>query len=265
MDREGAKLIDCRSGGLLVATDRLRRLQGHLRDHNWVAAAVDLAIVVIGVFLGIEAANWNSDRKERVEERRYYAQIIEDLRADQETLKDTEKVSRLNDRAAELSLQALATGIPNGTSPGHLAMQFQHAGFLKLHWPEKRTYDELISTGNIGLLRDQRAKSDLANYYGQFNELRQWDELLREQQGRYWDATAGVLPRLVLQAGIRNRDPELTAPQMNDILAEARGRPAIHDMLISMAAHQERVRRDSEYMAESGRALIKELQPLASP
>jgi hypothetical protein len=51
---------------------------------------------------------------------------------------------------------------------------------------------------------------------------------------------------------------------MNDILVRARARPAIHDLLISMAAHQERVRRDSEGLGESGRALIKELKPLAS-
>jgi hypothetical protein len=247
-----------------VATDRLRRVRQHVREHNWVAAAVDLSIVVIGVFLGIEAANWNDDRKERREERRYYAQIIDDLRIDQQTLRVAERISRLNDEAAEQSLEALASGIPKGMEPGHLAVLFQHAGFLKLPWPEKRTYDELISTGNIGLLRDQHAKSALANYYGQFNELRQWDELLREQQGRYWDATAGVLPRAVLQAGIRSRDPPLTALQMNHILVKARARPAIYDMLVGMAAHQERVRRDSELLGESGRALIKELQPLAS-
>lgn len=247
-----------------MATDRLRLVQQHLRDHNWVAAAVDLAIVVIGVFLGIEAANWNDARKQRVEERRYYAQIIEDLRTDQHTLEDAQRISRLNDQAAELSLLALAEGVPNRTTPGHLAVQFQLAGFLKLPRPEKRTYDELISTGNIGLLHDQTAKSAIADYYGKFDELRQWDELLREQQGRYWDATAGVLPRAVLQAGIRGRDPTLKTSQMNDILVRARARPAVHDLLVGMAAHQERVRRDSEELGENGRALIRELQPLAS-
>jgi hypothetical protein len=35
-------------------------------------------------------------------------------------------------------------------------------------------------------------------------------------------------------------------------------------MLVGMAAHQERVRRDSQLLGERGRALIKELEPLAS-
>jgi hypothetical protein len=247
-----------------MATDRLRRVQQHLRDHNWVAAVVDLAIVVIGVFLGIEAANWNDSRKQRLEERRYYSQIIEDLRTDQQTLQTAQDASRRNDRAAESSLEALAAGIPRGTAPGHLAVQFQYAGFLYLPRPEKRTYDELISTGNIGLLHNQRAKSALAKYYGNFDKLRQWDELLREQQGRYWEVTAGVLPRAVLQAGIRGREPSLTTAEMNDALSKARARPAVHDLLISMAAHQERVRRDSEDLGEAGRTLIRELEPLAS-
>lgn len=248
-----------------MATDRLRRVQQHLGDHNWLAAAADLAIVVIGVFLGIQAANWNDARRGRLEEHRYYAQIIEDLRTDQQTLQTAQQISRRNDRAAALSLEALAGSLPQRATPGHLAVQFQQAGFLYLPRPEKRTYEELISTGNIGLLRNQRAKSAIANYYATFDELRQWDELLREQQARYWDATAGVLPRSVLQAGIRGTDPQVSSDQMREILATARARPAIHDLLVSMAAHQERVRRDSEGLAKKGRTLISELRPLATP
>ena len=38
----------------------IRRFRQHISDHNWFAVAVDLAIVVVGVFLGIQASNWNA-------------------------------------------------------------------------------------------------------------------------------------------------------------------------------------------------------------
>ena len=40
----------------------IRRIREHVAHHNWFAVAIDLAIVVIGVFLGTQASNWNQTR-----------------------------------------------------------------------------------------------------------------------------------------------------------------------------------------------------------
>jgi hypothetical protein len=250
--------------GPSVPTELLRRLQKEAHSHNWLAVTVDLVIVIVGVFLGIEAANWNESRKERAEERRYYAQVIGDLRTDQRTLRSALERSKRFDEAAEETLQSLTSGVPARTSPGRFAVQLHYAGFLYLPRSARSTYDELISTGNLGLLKNQRAKAAIAEYYATFDEIRQWDGLLRQQQGLYWEMSAGILPRSVLQAAIREREPVLTSAQANHILEEARSRPGMRNLLVSMAAHQERVRRDCEQISERGRNLIQELRPLAS-
>ena len=43
----------------------LRRLTENLRAQNWTAITIEFLIVVIGVFVGIQAANWNQARLER--------------------------------------------------------------------------------------------------------------------------------------------------------------------------------------------------------
>lgn len=43
----------------------LRRVIEHVRDQNWTAVAIDFLIVVIGVFVGIQVANWNEARADR--------------------------------------------------------------------------------------------------------------------------------------------------------------------------------------------------------
>jgi hypothetical protein len=43
----------------------LRRIATHLRAQNWTTVAIELAIVISGVFIGIQAANWNQDRQQR--------------------------------------------------------------------------------------------------------------------------------------------------------------------------------------------------------
>lgn len=66
----------------------IRRIRKHVAAHNWFAVAVDLAIVVLGVFLGLQANNWNTARIERAEAAAYRAQIIDNLRANEISIGD---------------------------------------------------------------------------------------------------------------------------------------------------------------------------------
>ena len=52
-----------------------RRIKAHVEKENWFAVVVDFIIVVVGVYIGIQVANWNDTRIQA--ERR--AQIIESL------------------------------------------------------------------------------------------------------------------------------------------------------------------------------------------
>ncbi|WOJ93810.1 hypothetical protein R0135_01255 [Congregibacter variabilis] len=43
----------------------LRSLTKHVKDQNWFAVVIDFGIVVVGVFIGIQVANWNDERSEQ--------------------------------------------------------------------------------------------------------------------------------------------------------------------------------------------------------
>ncbi len=57
----------------------LRRLTAHLRAQNWTGVAIELAIVMVGVFIGIQAANWNQARQERNETKMLLSQLQVEL------------------------------------------------------------------------------------------------------------------------------------------------------------------------------------------
>ena len=40
----------------------LRRIFEHVKTQNWFAVGLDFLIVVTGVFIGIQVANWNAER-----------------------------------------------------------------------------------------------------------------------------------------------------------------------------------------------------------
>ena len=47
----------------------LRRFISNIKEPDWGSIVVELLIVVVGVFFGIHAANWNDDRLEQEEGR----------------------------------------------------------------------------------------------------------------------------------------------------------------------------------------------------
>ena len=40
-----------------------RRFLGNLRRQDWTAVLVELVVVVVGVFIDLQASNWNESRR----------------------------------------------------------------------------------------------------------------------------------------------------------------------------------------------------------
>lgn len=57
----------------------LRRLATNLRAQNWTAISIEFVLLVTGVFLGLQASNWNQNRQERQELRALLSQLKGEL------------------------------------------------------------------------------------------------------------------------------------------------------------------------------------------
>lgn len=61
-----------------------KRAVAKLRAQDWTAIMIELAIVIIGVFIGIQASNWNQERAQKRETREMLVQLKPELRGLQE-------------------------------------------------------------------------------------------------------------------------------------------------------------------------------------
>lgn len=59
----------------------LRRLTENLRAQNWTAITIEFLIVVVGVFIGTQVANWNQGRIEKRETDRMLVQLVPELQS----------------------------------------------------------------------------------------------------------------------------------------------------------------------------------------
>lgn len=132
----------------------LRRVMHHVREQNWTAVGIDFVIVVVGVFVGIQVSNWNAQRVDRQRGAEFAERLRADLREERWVYEFL--IAYFSDvrDAADRAATAL-----EGTAPlsDHDLLVDAYRATQYREGPARRvTYDELVSTGSLGLIADQR-------------------------------------------------------------------------------------------------------------
>jgi len=137
----------------------LRRITANFRGQDWSAVAIELIVVVLGVFIGLQASNWNENRQTGAKSADFTQRLRADLRV--EAWAWEYQVGYSNDvlASAKWAADALSGKTPLSDEAlliaGYRATQFEFTA------RRRATYDELTSTGEIGLISDP-ALRDLA-------------------------------------------------------------------------------------------------------
>jgi len=144
----------------------LRSVMKHVRDQNWFAVFLDFLIVVVGVFIGIQVANWNEMRREDATGRAYLDRIQEDLAVDRATLEDRGRFWNVVQNYGEDALGYLEEGALVEDSAWNTLLALYHATQVWGFFVYEPTYREMISAGNLGLIPDPELRRALGDYYG---------------------------------------------------------------------------------------------------
>jgi hypothetical protein len=139
----------------------LRRTLHHFRRQDWIAIGLDFVVVVIGIFVGLQADAWNEDRKDRIRERSSLEQLYADFGTAARQAQGMADFHAEKDEALQFALDA--------TVRGSLAEQdrqkFLYALVSMLQLPPlgvtMGAYESMIATGDFALIRDDRLKAML--------------------------------------------------------------------------------------------------------
>jgi hypothetical protein len=142
----------------------LRRLSQSLKEQNWTAIWIEFVLLVAGVFLGIQVANWNQERQ--LDERRSAA--LSRLHAESEAaITYIERRIGVLAGEAELrtdALQRLSDNDWQGADPARMAKALDSLQYAPAVSPPRAVYDELISTGLYSELGDPRMREAVSAY-----------------------------------------------------------------------------------------------------
>lgn len=131
----------------------LRRIIAHVRKQEWTAIAIDFLIVVVGVFIGIQVSNWNTARSERQRGIELAERLTSDLRTEAWFLSNFEEYYDDVRDNAERAL-AVLEGRASASDQALLVSAYRATQYVSA-LRARSTYDEIISTGAIGLISDQ--------------------------------------------------------------------------------------------------------------
>ncbi len=161
----------------------MRRAIDSLRRRDWASVVVEILVVVVGVFVGLQASNWNEDRETDKRAAIFSQHLKSDLRAEAwgyEMQIGYYRTVLANGRQA-------ADGL-TGKSPlsdAALLVAAYRATQYNDNIRRRSTYDELTSTGEIGLIRDE-AMRDIAMRVYNFPVLGSIVNEAEHSEYRHW-------------------------------------------------------------------------------
>ncbi len=175
----------------------LRRVAQHVSEQNWFAVGIDFFIVVVGVFIGIQAANWNDVQEDRRLGEYYTERLKVDLTNDlasnrhlmayfNQVLASVEETDRLL-RESDPDSQALVVAA------------YRASEFISTPM-NSSTWDQIVSSGQIGLLPDSAIENGLLEYYKFQDSI--GAQYFRVLESPYRDLVRSIIP-LPVQLAIR--------------------------------------------------------------
>ncbi len=142
----------------------LRKLTDALRRQDWFAVLIELAVVVVGIVLGLQFTEWNESYNERALESYYLKQLDKDF---EESLDSWDGYLSQMEEKANRS-KAVAQSLLDKTLTNETRRQFDEDwsylwGWLHLDFLTT-TLDELRDTGRLTLIRSDELRQDLIQF-----------------------------------------------------------------------------------------------------
>ena len=139
----------------------LSRIASAFRGQHWSTLLMELAVLVAGVFIGLQVDAWNTARLDRSEEREYLLRLLDDSQRN---------LVSLEARRAGLERlrQSIARSIEILEGDAVTDSDYESIQRAMCRWYiepavaiSRGTYSELVSSGRLGLLRNTQLREAL--------------------------------------------------------------------------------------------------------
>jgi hypothetical protein len=143
-----------------------KRIVQRLKDHDWMAVAIEVSIVVVGVLIALQVSNWNDERKDSARGEDYLRRMDAELQGDVRIIAD---ISTFRRQVYDYGMAAVANA-ERGTlyqdSAWKTVLAYYQASQV---WPYRipdTTFQEIRSSGELDLIRNPVLRNHISSHYG---------------------------------------------------------------------------------------------------
>jgi hypothetical protein len=212
----------------------VRRFRDHIAEKDWFAVGIDVLVVVLGVFLGLQANNWNENRLDRQRGEQYRQRLINDLDANEQDFRQRVAYYRQVHDLGYAALQDMRRS--NSPDPVAFLNEAFKASYILPRSTRRATYQEIVSAGAMGSLGDESTRQKIMIYYSTLDMT----DVLTATLPPYRDKLRSIMPYEV-QRTILVDCPELNRKDRQgrpDISLNASCRPKLDPKTAASAAAQ---------------------------
>jgi len=172
----------------------LHRLATAIHQQHWFTVLLEIMIVVLGVFLGLQVNNWNEARTDRQREAAYLQGLAQDIRIDIADIDEVIRVSTLRLSAMSYLLEeASGTPLPDGFDSARGRIDIEPSPPYDANDPNtigiamfilttldgnRLTYETMINAGGMGIIRDAELAREIRTYYAHIDKALSFEDAL---------------------------------------------------------------------------------------
>jgi hypothetical protein len=203
-------------GGIVI----FNRIAQGVRKQDWFTAILELFILVIGIYIGLQVDDWVGDRKDRQTETIYLEFLARDVAELQQQVEAQLNFENDKVNVATRAYELLTSDDPSASRAelGELLSALSSRRTLSL---DSATYEQMVSSGHLQLIRNPRLRDKLVRYIA----LMERDEAIIGKNNQ--DLIDRIYAPFLLQTGITPRfgmdDTEVILNRAVEIMAERLG------------------------------------------
>jgi hypothetical protein len=141
----------------------VRRISEALREMRWTQLVLELALLILGILIALAVDGWMDDRRDARLERAYLERLERDLQQNLVILDEFIAFESRQTADGVLAFRALR-GVP-GIEREAIAEGLNHLANRRTLRLMRATYQDLLSTGNLSLIRDQSLRDAIVGVY----------------------------------------------------------------------------------------------------
>lgn len=142
----------------------VRRVSEALREMRWAQVVLELALLVVGILIALAVDGWMDDHRDARAERQYLELMVHELDRDLEMLGEYFDFEERQIEDGILAYRALREGVAPEDRDAVATALTRLTARRTLRF-NRSTYTEILSTGNLRLIRNARLRDRIVGLY----------------------------------------------------------------------------------------------------